>query len=512
MQWKKNPSIYQINTCVWLKQLSEQYGYSIDLTNVPDEALDELAGYHVDSIWMMGVWQRGDATRTSALRYIHEYRTALDDIEEMDVTGSAYAIHRYEVEPAFGGREGLSQLRWRLGERQMKLVLDFVPNHVATDHEWLTTHPEYFISGTKALVKREPGNFFSMENANGNTLIYAHGRDPYFPGWIDTAQFNAFSPAYRQAALDTLNDIASQCDGVRCDMAMCLMMTDVFSQTWGWRGVNPLLTEFWESIIPQVKQAQPDFIFIAEVYWHLEYEMMQQGFDLTYDKVMYDRLVKGDAGGMRVHLLAERGYLDSNVRFIENHDEPRAASAIGIARSKPSAALIATVPGALLLHEGQFVGRRIKLPVQICRQPVEELDMTLKDFYLTLLQERRMPIYQEGEWRQLSIFAKPGDQSAGNVVAYAWNTADDWRLIAVNFGEAPAHISLRFDEWYSRLHGQKWQAINIFDDELRLFDAHQDVSQFDLELGSYGYAIYALSPASAEQIAAEAALEPVHAS
>src|SRR5690606_525853 len=115
----------------------------------------------------------------------------------------------------------------------------------------------------------------------------------------------------------------------------------------------------------------PDLLFIAEVYWDLEWALQQQGFDYTYDKRLYDRLRAADARPARDHLHAEMAYQERLLRFIENHDEPRAAAAFGVQRSMAAAVLSFTVPGARLLHDGQLEGRTVKTPVQLGRRMAE---------------------------------------------------------------------------------------------------------------------------------------------
>ena len=231
--WRANPKIYEINTWVWLNHLSRKCKRDITLANVPENELAELAEWRFDAVWLMGVWHRGQATRISALNYLHEYRHALPDVSETDVPGSAYAICDYQVEEQLGGREGLALFRERLRAHDLKLILDFVPNHVATDHRWINEHPEYFVCGNPVDLKEIPESFFSVAKGDGDELVIAHGRDPYFPAWIDTAQLNAFHPGLRHA-IDryTVIDIGSQCDGLRCDMAM-LPTNAIFSRTWG---------------------------------------------------------------------------------------------------------------------------------------------------------------------------------------------------------------------------------------------------------------------------------------
>jgi glycosidase len=230
--WRKKPFIYEINTAVWLSELSRLYQTPVSLYDVPDEILDEFVDLRFDAIWLMGVWYRSEGARKSALRYKHEYQHALPNLEDEDVIGSAYSIGAYEVDERLGGREGLAQLRERLRQRSIKLILDYVPNHVSIDHPWITHNTHFLIQGTPQLLKQEPELFFAVKNGASSDLIIAHGRDPHFPGWIDTAQVNAFNPDYREQVRQTLLDLAGQCDGVRCDMAM-LVTNDIFARTWG---------------------------------------------------------------------------------------------------------------------------------------------------------------------------------------------------------------------------------------------------------------------------------------
>ena len=430
--WNSNPIIYEINTWVWLNQLSSEVERPVTLATVPAQALDELAAWQFDAVWMMGVWHRGAATRKSALNYLHEYRSATPDITEADVPGSAFAICDYQVEERLGGRAGLAIFREQLRNRGIKLILDFVPNHVATDHRWLVEHPEYFVCGAAEDLKVQPSNFFAVPQLDGEELAVARGRDPYFPAWIDTAQLNAFHPGLRRAISEILIDIGHQCDGIRCDMAM-LATNEIFAQTWDAYVGEPPAAEFWCEIIAAAREVHPQMLWLAEVYWDLEHKLQLQGFDYTYDKDMYDRLLAGDTSAIKTHLQADLSYLRSNIRFIENHDEQRALESLGEDRQRAAAALICTLPGATLLHQGQIEGRRIKLPVQICRAPEESENPPLKRFYRRLLREASQSIYQEGTWRMIEPRQiHSADCTHSNLLVYRWMSGADFRLIAIN--------------------------------------------------------------------------------
>ena len=502
-EWHANPIIYEINTWVWLNQLSRDYGRAITLANVPPPQLELLAAWGFDAVWLMGVWQRGAATRKSALNYLHEYRDALPDISEADVPGSAYAIHDYQVENQLGGRPGLAIFREKLREHGIKLILDFVPNHVASDHRWIAEHPEYFIQGRLEDHLAQPTQFFRARSALGEKLVIARGRDPYFPAWIDTAQLNAFQPGLRRMTVDTLIDIGSQCDGLRCDMAM-LTTNAVFSQTWGERAGEAPALDYWTEVIPAVRAVYPQMLFMAEVYWDLEHQLQSQGFDFTYDKRMYDRLVSGDVSGIKAHLRAENSYLRSNIRFIENHDEPRAMESFGANRQRAAAALICTLPGAALLHQGQLEGRRIKLPVQVGRWAEEAAQPLLERFYRRLLHEVTNSIYRVGLWRMLEPQAIcPGDFTHDNLISYTWQAGDKFRLIVVNLSGEWARARIELAEWL-KLAGRRWL---LYDALSASFTRHDGAGLLErgmeLELPPFGACLFRFEPEASSSIPSE---------
>jgi glycosidase len=336
-------------------------------------------------------------------------------------------VHRYEADERLGGPPGLAEARAELAKRGMRLVLDFVPNHVATDHPWVYEFPKYFIQGSGEDLVGVPDDFFVADGK-----IIACGRDPYFPPWTDTAQVNAFHPGLRQAAVETVSSIADRCDGIRCDMAM-LMIGSVFEKTWGHRAGPRPESEYWREMIGAVRERHPDFLFLAEAYWDLEWELLQQGFDYCYDKRLYDRLIYDSAENIRLHLTADLTYQRKLIRFIENHDEPRAAAAFSPAKSRAAAVAVATLPGAKLFHQGQFEGRRIRLPVQLGRQPEETADEDLHGFYRVLGNAVRAPALKEGEWSLCERSGWPDNPSYVHLVAWCWRHGEEKVLVVINY-------------------------------------------------------------------------------
>ena len=264
----------------------------------------------------------------------------------------------------FGGDEALARLRQRLQRRGLRLVLDFVPNHMAPDHAWVAEHPDFFVAGTEEQLAAAPQNYCRVETGQG-TRVLAYGRDPYFDGWPDTLQLNYGNPALQEAMLGELERIAHQCDGVRCDMAM-LVLPEVFERTWGIAA-----PAFWPRATDAVRAKVPDFLFLAEVYWDLEWTLQQQGFDYTYDKRLYDRLEQGHVRSIREHLSAGLDFQDRMARFLENHDEPRAAATFTPETHRAAAVITFLTPGLRFFHQGQREGKRVRIPVHLGRGPVE---------------------------------------------------------------------------------------------------------------------------------------------
>ncbi|MCU0246838.1 MAG: alpha-amylase family glycosyl hydrolase [Bryobacter sp.] len=425
MRWPHHPVIFEINAWTWCA------AHQATLATIPESAWDEIAALGVDAVWLMGVWERsGTGIRIARTQpdLQEAYRSALPDYHVTDVVGSPYCVHRYQVEPELGGGHGLTVARGALARRGIRLLLDFVPNHVAPDHPWAVLHPEYFIQAAPPVAAQHPGEYFLTR---GN--FFAHGRDPYFAPWRDTLQLNAFHPGLREAARATVANIAQHCDGVRCDMAM-LLLNDVFRRTWGERAGEPPAEEFWSALIPSVKQQSPDFLFIAEAYWDLEHRLLQLGFDYCYDKRLYDNLAHGSTSGVRGHLQADIGYQSRMVRFLENHDEPRAAATFAEPQQRAAAVLMMTLPGAKLLHEGQREGARVRLPVQLARRPVEPVNVDLRNFYDRLLAAvTRGGSFRDGHWELLETTGWVDNQTHVHLVAGGWNHAGRQRIVVVNY-------------------------------------------------------------------------------
>jgi glycosidase len=444
------PSLYQINTRVWLTELSRGLGRTATLDDIPDAELDRLAILGFDWIWMLSVWQTGSAGRDVSRgnpEWRREFRETLEDLQEADIAGSGFAITGYKAARLLGGDPALARLRDRLRQRGLKLMLDFVPNHTALDHTWVKTYPDYYVPGTDAELAQHSQNYTKVKS-NGADLILAHGRDPYFPGWPDTLQLDYSNPSTQEAMIGELLKIAGQCDGVRCDMAM-LVLPDVFERTWG-RRPEP----FWPRATRQVRERVPDFRFMAEVYWDLEWTLLQQGFDYAYDKRLYDRLREGHARPIREHFHAGLDYQDKLSRFLENHDEPRAAATFPAKIHAAAAVLTFLSPGLRFFHQGQFEGRRKRISPHLVRAPREEVNEELKEFYERLLCVLRLAVLRGGEWRLLECRpAWDGNSTSDGFLVFAWKgDREDHLLVTANYAptQAQCYVRLPFEEFAGR--------------------------------------------------------------
>jgi glycosidase len=460
MTTPRYPSLYQINTRVWLTELSLKQSRPATLDDIPDADLDRLAEMGFDWVWFLSVWQTGLAAQKvsrSNPQWRREFQETLPDLHEEDIAGSGFAITGYNVHANLGGDAALARLRERLRKRGLRLMLDFVPNHMGLDHPWVEDHPEYFFQGTELELSRAPQNYTWVKRKRGDLLL-AHGRDPYFPGWPDTLQLDYANPATQEAMIGELVKIAGQCDGVRCDMAM-LVLPEVFERTWGKRA--PL---FWPAAIRRVRDRVPGFLFMAEVYWDMEWTLQHQGFDYAYDKRLYDRLREQHARPVREHFHAGLDYQNKLARFLENHDEPRAAATFPPGVHEAAAVVTFLSPGLRFFHEGQFGGRKKRISPHLGRRPDEPIDANLAKFYDRLLAVLRHPLVREGRWQMLEcIPAWEGNWTWDCFLAFAWQGSGEERLIAaVNYAPNQSQCYVRLP--FTNLGNRPWRLQDLLGD------------------------------------------------
>ncbi len=446
-----NPNLYEINTTVWLNELSQHHGTRITIGSVPAPEWDRLkeAGFHI--IWLMGAWKRCRSGKEYFLadpRNVSLCDRILPGWTEDDIIGSPYAIESYEPDPLIGSWDDIDRAREELHKRDMKMILDFIPNHTGVDHPWLSTHPHYYIQVGRKQFEKNPSDFYPVRH-NGKMLYLANGKDPYFLPWHDTVQLNYFNYQTRQAMVQEIKKIAGYCDGFRCDMAM-LVLNDIFYDTWGWTRNNIPYESPEEEFWTEVRKAVPDSILIAEAYWDTEWELQQLGFDYAYDKRLYDRMASFSVRDIYLHLNADIKFQKKLTRFMENHDEKRSAEVFGKDRLEASLALLSTLPGMKLYYRGQMEGNIIRPPLQLRRIMREKPDMETVRLYEKLLSITNQEIFHKGQWRLLDVFPL-SDKNPADLLAYTWKTENKIKLVVVNLNPSVAQSRIPLGDLVSDL-------------------------------------------------------------
>ncbi len=454
-------TIYEINTRVWIKRFKQNNNIP-KLIDIPKEYWKTLVDKGIKYIWLMGIWETVSETIEKYCfekGLIDEYKNALPDWKSKDVIGSPYAIDNYHINRTIASTSEFMLLKENLNSLGLKIILDFIPNHFSADTSLLKTNHDIFLLGNEELYSKDEQKYFRTNDGK----IYAHGCDPNYPAWQDTIQVNYFSETAREFMVASLKKIAKLCDGVRCDMAM-LPMSNIFRNTWRepllQLGINRIDKEFWVEAIQQIKEVKNSFLFIAEAYWDTEWELQKYGFDYTYDKKLLDRLKFGDSENIIKHLQAEKKIQQKSIRFIENHDEERAIVAFGVEKSKAAAVVISTIQGAALFYEGQFEGKSVKLPVQLGREPNEEINNSLVEFYNNLLNISNHKVFTKGLWSILTPIQLDQDFTYKNILSWEWGIGSEKRVVVINYSDTTSYCRVRFNV---NRKGETVKLIDLFD-------------------------------------------------
>ncbi len=434
-----SPLLYEINTRVWLRRLSEKHQRTITLGTVPDSEFDFFKTCSFDFVWLMGVWKPSlysEAVARSHPCLRSTFLRQIDDLFPQDIAASPYSITDYRLNPSVGEEEELASFRKRLTASGIGLMLDFVPNHMALDNAWLPEHPEYFVPVSCEEQGTDPDASFEYRHCR----YLAHGRDPYFPPWTDTLQLNYANPETHDAMKSVLLSVSDRCDAVRCDVAM-LVLKSVFDTTWGALS-GPMPGEFWPGAIETVRRRHPGFLFLAESYWDKEWELQQHGFDFTYDKTFYDHITAHPVAvtKLKEHLNAEWPYHSRLCRFIENHDEERAARKLG-PNHAAAALVLLTTPGMHLIHQGQMEGLKTRLPVQLLRQANEPFSGEMAELYLKLFALVDRELFREGRIETLDLAAS----GPSGCIAYLRRHRDEAAFVVCNFSSTGVELPVEHE-------------------------------------------------------------------
>ena len=493
-----HPLLYEINTRCWLRRLAQDRRGPVTLASVPAAQFERWRRLGFTHVWLMGVWTSGPRARQQGLAQPPSAAPLRPGFARL-------AGRRTWLAPRTPSGTTRSQRPWAAKRASpnsatpsmphgLKLLLDFVPNHLGLDHRWLTERPDLFVQSPRP----RPGTF-RQETRLGPRWL-AHGKDPHFPPWTDTVQLDYRRPDARAAMTGLLESVARRCDGVRCDMAM-LLLDDVFSRTWEhFPAPDPApASEFWADAIAAVKQAKPGFLFLAEAYWGLEPRLQELGFDYTYDKGLYDKLIARDAPGVQRHLLdLPPQVLAAGAHFLENHDEPRAASLLSPAEQAAAALLILGLPGMRFLHQGQLSGARIRAPVQLLRRPEEPEQTAIEALYQRLLTTLPATGVGRGQGELLVPRAAwPENPTARNFVLAQWQAQPpEFDLVAVNLAPHPGQCYVPLNS--PGLAARQWRLDDLLSHEHHLRDG-PDLQRrgLYLDLPAHGTCLLHAQPAEA---------------
>ena len=282
--------------------------------------------------------------------------------------------------------------------------------------------------------------------------VFACGRDPYFPAWPDVLQLNAFHRRFGGQRWRRSAKIAGPVRWGPLRHGHVDGELDFREYVGRPRGRTPL-----HGILgrcdPGDQKPLPGFLFIAETYWDLEWALQQQGFDFCYDKRLYDRLEHGSgepSGCISARKPPIRRSWFASSKTTTSR-EPRQHFRRQGARSR---GVTAHASGGRLFHEGQFDGRKVKVPVFLGRRPAEREDRDLRVFYRKLLRTVDSPVFRNGQWSLCERTGWPGNPSFQNLVAWNWTIRDGRCLVVVNLSDSP--VQARVHVPWQDAHGSTW--------------------------------------------------------
>jgi glycosidase len=480
--WMPRVVIIAKSTYVWLDQLSRRYGRDLTrLDQIPDEELDHLAAAGFTGLWLIGVWERSEASR----RIKHRRG-------QIDAVASAYALYDYEIAADLGGREAYERLRDRAWQRGIRLASDMVPNHVGIDGRWVVEHPDWFLqldrppypgytfggpdlsSDPRVAVQIEDhywdGSdaavvFRRVDRATGEERFIYHGNDGTSMPWNDTAQLDYLKGEVREAVVETILHVARMFPIIRFDAAMTLAKRHV-QRLWypppGQGGAIPsraqfgvteeeferrMPAEFWREVVDRVNAEMPDTLLLAEAFWMLEgYFVRTLGMHRVYNSAFMHMTSKEDNAGyrslVRNVLEFDPEILKRFVNFMNNPDEETAATQFGTGdKYFGVCTLMATMPGLPMFGHGQLEGLTEKYGMEFRRaQWQEEPDQGLVERHrreISPLLHRREQFAQTTDF----LFYDVRNEHGTDENVYAYSNRVDGRASLVVFHNRYAETS-----------------------------------------------------------------------
>jgi glycosidase len=411
--WMPRTVLIAKSTLVWLFQLSKKYGREINrLDQIPDEELDELARRGFTGLWLIGLWERSEASKT-----IKQWTG------NPEAAASAYSLHDYDIAGELGGWGALAKLRERCMHRGIRLGSDMVPNHTGIDSRWIIEHPERFLqlpyppfptynyncgnlSGRDDITVQIEEHYFSrsdaavvfkrIDNRTGETRYIYHGNDGTSMPWNDTAQIDFLNPEAREAVINTIIGVCKQFSIVRFDAAMTLAKRHI-QRLWfpapgsggaiASRAEHAISTdefnrripnEFWREVVDRCATEAPNTLLLAEAFWMMEgYFVRTLGMHRVYNSAFMNMLKNEENAKYRSTIKNTMEFdpeiLKRFVNFMNNPDEETAVAQFGKGdKYFGICTLLVTMPGLPMFGHGQIEGFEEKYGMEYRRSYREE--------------------------------------------------------------------------------------------------------------------------------------------
>ena len=476
VHWMPTAVLVAKSTYVWLAQLSRKYSRDISrLDQIPDEDLEELARRGLNSLWLIGIWERSRASRT--IKQLCGNR---------DAVASAYSLFDYRIAEDLGGEAAYIALRDRCYRRGIRLASDMVPNHMGIDSPWVVEHPDWFLSrpdspypaynfdgpdlssDPRVEIKIDRHYYEQTDAAvvfqrrdrqSGETRYIYHGNDGTSFPWNDTAQLDYLNPAVREQVIQTILHVARLFPVIRFDAAMTLAKRH-FQRLWfphpGSSGAIPsraecamsteefnrhMPQEFWREVVDRVAAEVPGTLLLAEAFWLMEgYFVRTLGMHRVYNSAFMNMMRDEDNAKYRTviknTLEFDPDIMKRYVNFMSNPDERTTIDQFGPGdKCFGVAALMATLPGLPMFGHGQIEGYTEKYGMEY-RWPRYQED---PDPALVARHERqiapllhRRALFAESENFLLYDFYREDGTVDENVFAYSNRRGDQRALVIYN--------------------------------------------------------------------------------
>ncbi|MCR5386278.1 MAG: histone H1-like repetitive region-containing protein [Treponema sp.] len=395
--WMPKVVLMAKTVLVWLDQLSKKYGRAIErLDQIPDEELDALRDEGFTGLWLIGLWERSNASKR--IKQI---------CGNPEAAASAYSLMDYEIAQNLGGWGALENLRGRLWQRGIRLASDMVPNHTGMDGRWVIEKPDLFIQRRDNPFPQYSFNgenlshdsrvsvyledhyyskndcavvFKRVDNYTGDTRYIYHGNDGTGMPWNDTAQIDFLNPKAREEVIQEILHVARNFPIIRFDAAMVLAKKHI-RRLWypepghggdiATRSETGLSTqqfndaipnEFWREVVDRVAKEVPDTLLLAEAFWMMEgYFVRTLGMHRVYNSAFMNMLKKEEnqkyRDTVKNTIKFDPQILKRYVNFMNNPDEETAVAQFGKGdKYFGVCTLMVTMPGLPMFGHGQIEG------------------------------------------------------------------------------------------------------------------------------------------------------------